>query len=225
MEEQQLVTKLVTTEPCLVPIAILSYASPELLAAMPTVVAANSFASQMYVATALEVEMEKLTAPPAWRVSKEREDLNVLKHILKTTQPGDWKAPKTALAGLPCMSASTNFTIHPKANKRYALTGSTWVGCCGCIPCPCSTTMTGHIEEDGTSQEWRMSDGTHITGILSGIDMSRRIVSYSLSGTGPNGAIHGTQDIDANAMTNTMRWSDARVVIAFVSRKIEPLGR
>ena len=220
MAEEQLLS----AEPCSLPIAILNYASPELLAGMPIMVAANPYASQMYVATAIEVEMEKETV---WKTSKEREDLSVLKHILNTTQPGDWKAPKTALVGLPCMSASTNFTIHPKDDekKQYPLTGSTWVGCCGCIPCFCSTTMTGHIEEDGTSQEWLMSDGTQITGILSGIDMRRSIVSYTLSGTGPNGPINGTQDIDANAMTNNMRWSDARKVIALISRKIEPPRR
>ena len=101
MAEEQLLT----TEPCSLPIAILNYASPELLAGMPIMVAANPYASQMYVATAIEVEMEKEIV---WTTSKEREDLSVLKHILNTTQPGDWKAPKTALVGLPCMSASNS---------------------------------------------------------------------------------------------------------------------
>jgi len=190
---------------CALPVAIASALPVGVLQSMPAAVAAHPYASQIYIGMVLP----EMNAPVPMGMDIDG-DLDLLRKLLCETQPGEWHAPAVPTPCC-CVCITSDFTVHPKSNKQYALTGTGTATCFYVLPSPClSSTTTGAIAEDGTSYEQSMTSCMGVDSFqatLTSVDKDALSVTYALASTGLSGPVGGVQTIDTKAGTNVISYT------------------
>ena len=190
---------------CALPVAIASALPVGVLQSMPAAVAAHPYASQIYIGMVLP----GMNAPMPMGMDIDG-DLNLLRKVIRETQIGEWHAPP-APTPCCCVCITSDFTVHPKSNKHYALTGTSTATCFYVLPFPCwSSTATGAIAEDGTSYAQHSSSCMGVDSFqatLTSVDKDALSVTYALAGTTTSGPVGGMQTINTKAGTNVIRYT------------------
>ena len=141
-------------------------------------------------------------------------DIELLASEIWPTLTGEWKtnAP-VPIPGMPCGTATSEYTYGPLSDGAYPFEGTTVITCCGC--CRVKEKTTGQVSGDGTSISATSRNGFQSHGTLAAMDAKSNKVTYQWTGSSAQGPISGTSVVEPTTWTDTIHTNGRTLVFVF----------